>query len=83
MQGEKLSQERSQIVSVNFGMILIGQFQREDVLEAHCCQYGALYNFGISYEVKSDGSKTSAGVRDFYDFLSKYVLQCISYHASP
>ena len=45
--------------------ILIGQFQREDVLEAHCSQYGALYNFGISYEVKSDGSKTSAGVRDF------------------
>lgn len=50
--------------------IPLAKFERRQSLEAHGCQFGALYIFGISYETKYDGNSTSTGIKNFFDLLS-------------
>ena len=51
--------------------VAIGTFERGAVLEAHVTLFGSFYNFGLSYDKLSDGTKVSQGTQDYFDLLSK------------
>ena len=65
----------------------MAKLSREEYLKAHVIQFSALYCFGVSYEVKSDGEKVPQSTQNMFDFLTNHFwgirIQKMTYTGKP
>ena len=63
---------------VCFNRIVLAEFDRENALDAHIVQFGALYVFGASYQMDAKDKLLPENIRNLFDFITcALFIDCI------